>query len=66
MVESNLQRLLTEKKMTQQEIATMTKIRLATISFYCTNKWRYIAKEHLEKLCSVLDCKVEDLLTYTK
>lgn len=64
MIESRLKELLKEKGIKQQEIAELTGIRLATISFYCTNKWAYISKEHLNKLCKVLNCEVKDLLVY--
>lgn len=64
MIESYLREILKEKSITQEELSKMTGIRLATISFYCTNKWRYISKDHLEKLCKILDCKIGDIIRY--
>lgn len=66
MIEMKLHIKLAEKRMSQKELNTLTGIRLPTISSYCNDKFKVINREHLDILCKVFNCKVEDLIEYKK
>lgn len=60
-----LSEILGKKKMTQAELARKTGIRPNTINeIYCEMVER-ISLEHIEKICSVLNCEVCDLIKIT-
>lgn len=64
MVKIHLSKLLGERKMTQAELAKATGIRPNTI-----NEWYHeiiprLNIEHIDKICEVLDCKIDELIEY--
>lgn len=58
-----LSELLASKKMTQAELARLTHIRPSTVCDMYNNNCSFIKLEHIEKICRVLDCRVEELIT---
>lgn len=65
MVKIHLSRLLGERKMTQVDLSRATGIRPNTI-----NEWYHeiavrLNTEHIDKICEVLDCRIEELIEYT-
>lgn len=58
--------ILKEKKMTQTELARRAEIRPATLSGICRNTCKTVDKEVLARICSVLQCGVDDLFVYEK
>lgn len=64
MMKINLSRILGEKRMSQAELARKTGINPNTINALYNEYAKYINKSDLEKICTVLDCKVADLLEY--
>lgn len=66
MVKMKLHILLAERKMTQLELSQATKIRQGTISNYINDNFQYIAKNHIDLLCSFFDCEIFDLIEYIK
>ncbi len=65
MIKSNLPKLLGERRMKQADLSKLTGIRRQAISdiYYGINI--SIKMEHLDILCRVLDCKIEDIFVYT-
>lgn len=66
MIKMRLHILLAEKRITQSELAKITKIRQPTISNYCSDKAISIKLEHINKICNALDCQPCDLFEFTK
>lgn len=64
MIKMKLHIRLAEKRMTQKELSEKTGIRLPTVSAYCTDSFKTIPKKHIDILCSLFECKVEDLIEY--
>lgn len=65
-IKSNLSTLLGQKRMTQAELSRKTGIRQATIFNYYNDFWISAKREHIEKICSVLNCDVSDLFIIEK
>lgn len=62
MVKIHLSKLLGERRMTQKELSDLTGIRPNTI-----NEWYHeivvsLRVEHIDRICEVLDCSVEELI----
>ncbi|MHC1722425.1 MAG: helix-turn-helix domain-containing protein [Aminipila sp.] len=64
MIKIYLSRILGERRWTQADLARKTGIRPATIGEWYHELVERINLDHLEKICEVLDCKVEDLIEY--
>lgn len=62
MIKTNLRKLLFDRHMTQSELATLTGIRPSTICDICGNSCTFLKLEHIDKICSVLGCKVQELV----
>lgn len=62
MIRIYLSRLLGERRMTQSDLARKTKIRPATINEYYNEFAVRVNLEHLDKICEVLDCDLDDLI----
>lgn len=58
-----LRALLNSRGITQAELAQATGIRPSTISQLCNNIAVGFRFSHLESICSILKCSVEDILT---
>ncbi|MDE6579290.1 MAG: helix-turn-helix transcriptional regulator [Ruminiclostridium sp.] len=57
-----LSELLASKKMTQAELARLTYIRPSTVCDMYNNNCSFIKLEHIERICKVLNCKIEELI----
>ncbi|MBO5448856.1 MAG: helix-turn-helix transcriptional regulator [Ruminococcus sp.] len=57
-----LRSLLTQKGLTQAELAQATGIRPSTISQLCNNVAVSFKFSHLELICKVLKCNLKDIL----
>lgn len=64
MIKTNLHIELAKARMTRKELSKATGIRESTISGYANNKYVYIAKDHIDKICRVLNCTPNDLFEY--
>lgn len=64
MIKSHLSRLLGEKRWSQARLARETGIRPSTICAYYNEFSERISFEHLDRICEVLNCRVEDVLEY--
>ena len=62
MIRMNLRKLLSERKMTQAELAERTGIRPSTICDICNNTCSFLKVENIEKICKVLGCQVHELI----
>ncbi|WP_195970424.1 helix-turn-helix domain-containing protein [Clostridium thermobutyricum] len=66
MVKCKIHLLMAEHRMTQKELSALTGIRPNTISGYYNDTFKLIDRNHLDKFCEVFNCKIEDLIEYTK
>jgi putative transcriptional regulator len=57
-----LNEMLKENRYSQAEVSKLTGIRQPTISAYCTNTFKMVVREHIEILCKLFNCSVEDLI----
>lgn len=64
MVKLTLDKLLSEKEITRYQLSKMTEIKYQTIDNYYKNKVVRYDSFILSKICEVLDCKIDDILTY--
>ena len=63
MIKIDLRKLLADRGMTQAELASRTGIRPSTICAICGNSCSFLKLEHIDKICSVLGCAVQDLIS---
>lgn len=62
MIKTNLRKLLSDRHMTQSELAVLTGIRPSTICSIYNNSCTFLKLEHIDKICAVLDCTVQELI----
>lgn len=62
MIRMNLRKLLSERNMTQAELAERAGIRPSTICDICNNTCSFLKVENIEKICKVLGCQVCELI----
>ena len=62
MIKINLLKLLKERGMTQSELSEITGIRPSTICDICNNNCVFLKLENIAKICSKLDCKLENFI----
>ena len=62
MVKINLRKLLSERRMTQAELAERTGIRPSTICDICNNTCSFLKIDNIDKICEVLECSVQELI----
>lgn len=66
MIRINLDRLLADRGINQAELARLTGIRPSTICDIYNNNTSFLKLDNLDKICSVLDCSIGDLLMYSE
>lgn len=64
MIKIHLSRILGERRWTQADLARKTGIRANTISELYNELVERVNLEHLDKICEVLECDIEDILEY--
>lgn len=64
MIRIHLSRLLGERRMKQKDLAILTGIRPATINEIYNELIERVNLDHLNRICSVLECPLSDLLEY--
>lgn len=64
MIKCKLKVVLAMNDMTQKELAERTGIRPPTISAMANNTAKHYPVDVMDKMCSVLNCNVADLLVY--
>jgi putative transcriptional regulator len=62
MIKINLRKLLSDRGMTQAELASQTGIRPSTICSICGSSCTFLKLEHIDKICLVLGCSVQELI----
>ena len=62
MVKLNLSKLLADRGMTQSELAHITGIRPSTICDIYNNNCTFIKLDNIDKICSVLECDISELM----
>lgn len=63
MVKINLRKLLSERHMTQAELAERTGIRPSTICDICNNTCSFLKIDNIDKICDVLECSIQELIS---
>lgn len=66
MIKINLRKLLSDRNMTQSELAVRTGIRPSTICDICGNSCTFLKLEHIDKICFVLGCEVRELIIFSE
>ena len=66
MIKINLRKLLSDRNMTQSELASRMGIRPSTICDICGNSCTFLKLEHIDKICSVLGCKLCELIIFSE
>ena len=66
MIRINLSEMLGKRKMTRKKLSELTGIRANTICDLYNEKVKKLDIESLNRICTVLDCEVSDLLTFVK
>lgn len=66
MIKINLRKLLSDRGMTQAKLAARTGIRPSTICAICGNSCPFLKLEHIDKICSVLECEVQELISVVR
>ncbi len=64
MIRINLSTMLGKRRMTQAELARKTGIRASTINDMYHELIKYICVDHLDKICTVLDCDLKDIIEF--
>ncbi|MBP1560355.1 MAG: helix-turn-helix transcriptional regulator [Oscillospiraceae bacterium] len=62
MIKINLRKLISERHMTQAELAELTGIRPSTICDICNNTCSFLKINNIDKICTVLGCEVQELI----
>lgn len=63
-IQINLNKLMEEKKITTYELSSKANIRFQTIQNLRNGVSTRLDLEVLAKICYMLDCKTEDIITY--
>lgn len=63
MVKINLRKLLTDRRMTQSELADRTGIRPSTICDICNNTCSFLKIDNIDKICEALECSIQELIS---
>lgn len=65
-IKFHLLELLKEKNITRYALSRRTNIRYDTICNYCNSNVTLINVEYLKIFCTILDCNIEDIMTFEK
>ena len=57
--------ILNEKELSKNKLAQMAQMERTQLNRYCNNQVRLIDLNVLARLCTALDCKIEDILEFT-
>ena len=66
MIKIKLRELMWDKRITAVDIQRETGIHATTISKIINGKHTNLGLETLDKLCTVLDCRIQDLIKYER
>jgi putative transcriptional regulator len=61
-----LDKLLADRDMSQHELSRLTGIRQPSVNEMCRNQTVRLPLENLAKICSTLECGIEDVLELVK
>lgn len=64
MVKIHLSRILGERRMTQKQLSELTGIRRNAINEWYNEITVSLKVEHIDRICEVLGCSVEELIEY--
>ena len=64
MIKIHLSKLLGERRMTQKRLSELTGIRRNTINDWYNEITVSLKVEHIDRICEVLGCSVEELVEY--
>ncbi|MBQ2823350.1 MAG: helix-turn-helix transcriptional regulator [Oscillospiraceae bacterium] len=62
MIKINLRKILSDKQMKQAELAKLTGIRPSTICDIYNENCTFLKLEHIEAICTALDCSIAELI----
>lgn len=56
--------ILNEKKISKNKLAQMAQMERTQLNRYCNNQVRLVDLNVLARLCTALDCNIEDILEF--
>lgn len=65
-IQFKLHRILKERKLSKNKLSVMSGVRFDTIHRFCKGDLSRIDLEILCRLCSALECEIEDIIEYQK
>ena len=65
-IDIDLKHILAVKKISRSKLANMAALSYDLVNRYYNNKIIRVDLDVIARICYVLDCKVEDILKYTK
>ena len=63
-IKIKLKELLEKKGLSKNKLSHRAEMQRTQINNYCNNKVTRLDTDVLARICSVLDCKIEDILEY--
>ena len=61
-----IDQVLEEKKISKNRLEKEANLQRTQLNSYCNNRVKRIDLLTLAKICSVLDCEIEDIMEYVK
>lgn len=61
-----IDQVLEEKKISKNRLGKEANLQRTQLNSYCNNKVKRIDLLTLAKICSVLDCEIEDIMEYRR
>lgn len=63
-IKIKLDRLIKEKKISKNKLSQRAEMQRTQLNNYCNNTITRLDTDVLARICTVLDCKIEDLLEF--
>lgn len=61
-----IDQVLEEKNISKNKFEKEANLQKTQVNSYCNNRVKRIDLLNLEKICSVLDCEIEDIMEYVR
>lgn len=63
-IKINLKDLIEEKQISKNKLAHLAQMERTQLNRYCNNQIKLLDTNVLARLCTALDCKIEDILEF--
>ena len=65
-LQTNLSGILGQRRITQKELTERTALSITTINAIYHDKWEYIGRKAIERICTALDIDISELFELAK